>query len=133
MLYYICGVNKVVLLLLLPLFVFNTSFCEVVKTPQLVLHFLQHHELNAEISFIDFLEMHYFGHDLNDNDDEEDMKLPFKKIDGHHAISIGVPEEKFILLKAACLNIFTKKAFDYTNSYSNPAFGSLFRPPISIA
>ncbi|WP_145860171.1 hypothetical protein [Pedobacter suwonensis] len=125
--------NKVVLLLLFPVLVFNTSVREVIKAPQLVLHFLQHHQLNAEISFMDFLEMHYFGHDLDDHDDEEDMKLPFKKIDGHHIISIGVPAEKFILLKAVCLNIHTRKTFSYTNSYTNPAFGSLFRPPIAIA
>ncbi|MCX2493929.1 hypothetical protein OQX63_10625 [Pedobacter sp. PF22-3] len=125
--------NKVVLLLLFPVLIFNTSVREVIKAPQLVLHFLQHHQLNAEISFIDFLEMHYLGQDLDDNDDEEDMKLPFKKIDGHHIISVGVPEEKFILLKAVCLNIYIRKSFDYTNCYSNPDFGSLFRPPISIA
>jgi hypothetical protein len=133
MLYYLCRVNKVVLLLLFPILIFNTSVREVIKAPQLVLHFLQHHQLNAEISFIDFLEMHYLGQDLDDNDDEEDMKLPFKKIDGHHIISVGVPAEKFILLKAVCLNIYTRKTFNYTNCYSNPAFGSLFRPPIAIA
>jgi len=133
MLYYLCRVNKVVLLLLLPVLIFNTSVREVIKAPQLVLHFLQHHQLNAEISFIDFLEMHYLGQDLDDNDDEEDMKLPFKKIDSHHIISVGVPSEKFMLLKAVCLNVYTRKTFDYTNCYSNPDFGSLFRPPISIA
>ena len=77
--------------------------------------------------------MHYFGQDLNDNDNEEDMKLPFKKIDGHHVISIGVPAEKFILLNAVCINIFSQETINSTDFYSNPAFGSLFRPPISIA
>ncbi|WP_316832663.1 hypothetical protein [Pedobacter aquatilis] len=125
--------NRIVLILLFPVLIFNTSVREVIKAPQLVLHYIQHYQLNSEISFIDFLDMHYFGQDLNDNDDEEDMKLPFKKIDGHHIISIGVPAEKFVLLKAACLNLFEQNTFHYRNWYNNPAFGSLFRPPMSIA
>jgi len=126
-------VNKVVIFLLFPVLLFNTSIREVMKMPQLVSHFIQHHQLNAEISFIDFLEMHYFGEDLNDDDDEEDMKLPFKKIDGHHVISSCVPAEKFILLKAACLHLLTDCSVCCTPQYSNPSFGSPFRPPIFFA
>ncbi|GAA4205383.1 hypothetical protein GCM10022289_24700 [Pedobacter jeongneungensis] len=125
--------NKVVIFLLFPVIVFNASVREVIKAPQLISHFIQHHQLDAQISFIDFLEMHYFGHDLNDNDDEEDMKLPFKKIDGHHVISIAVPAERFILLKAACLNLLPACTFSYEPKYSNPTFGSLFRPPMASA
>ncbi|WP_316803145.1 hypothetical protein [Pedobacter nototheniae] len=101
--------------------------------PQLISHFLQHHQLNSQISFIDFLEMHYIGEDLDDNDDEEDMKLPFKKVDGHHVISIGVPSEKFMLLKAACLHLLIDSSLTYEKKYNNPTFGSLFRPPIALA
>ncbi len=101
--------------------------------PQLIVHFIQHHQLNSQISFIDFLEMHYIGEDQDDNDDEEDMKLPFKKLDGHHVISIGVPSEKFILLKAACLNLLVDSSIAYEQIYSSPTFGSLFRPPIALA
>jgi len=126
-------VNKVVIFLLFPIIAFNTSVREVLKMPQLISHFIQHHELNSQIGFIDFLEMHYFGEDLNDDDDEEDMKLPFKKIDGHHVISVGVPAEKFILLKAVCLNLLTNCSFHYERKHSNPTFRSLFRPPIAVA
>ena len=112
---------------------FNTAIREVLKIPQLISHFDQHHALNPQISFIDFLEMHYYGEDLDDNDDEEDMKLPFKKIDGHHVLSIGGPTEKFVQLKVACLNLLTKCNFSYQLAYSNPTFGILFRPPIALA
>ena len=101
--------------------------------PQLISHFDQHHQLNPQISFIDFLEMHYYGEDINDNDDEEDMKLPFKKIDGHHVLSIGSPAEKSILLKVACLNLLTNSNFSYKLTYSSPTYGILFRPPIAVA
>ncbi|RBQ03345.1 hypothetical protein [Pedobacter miscanthi] len=123
--------NKVVIFLLFPIIVFNASIREVIKVPQLISHFIQHHQIDSQISFIDFLEMHYLGHDLNDNDDEEDMKLPFKKIDGHHVISNAVPAEKFILLKAACLNLLPVSTFNHQPVYNNPTFGSLFRPPIA--
>jgi len=102
------------------------------KTPQLINHFIQHHQLNTNLSFVDFLEMHYFGHDLNDNDDEEDMKLPFKKVDGHHLISVAVPTEKFILNKAKCFDLFSGKTVDYHHPVCCPKFGSLFRPPILL-
>ncbi len=118
--------------LLFPVLFLNTSIREVIKAPQLVIHFIQHHQLNSQISFMDFLEMHYFGEDLDDNDDEEDMKLPFKKLDGHPVISIGVPAEKFILLKAVCLNLLSPASFGYERKYSSPTFGSLFRPPILV-
>lgn len=125
--------NKIVIFLLFPVLIFSTSVREVLKMPQLISHFLQHHQLNSQISFIDFLEMHYIGEDLDDNDDEEDMKLPFKKVDGHHVISIGVPSEKFMLLKAACLHLLIDSSLTYEKKYNNPTFGSLFRPPIALA
>lgn len=125
--------NKVVIFLLFPVLIFNASVREVMKTPQLIAHFIQHHQLNAQVGFMDFLEMHYFGQDMNDDDDEEDMKLPFKKIDGPHIISVGVPAEKFILLKAMCLNLSDHCSFNYQLIHNDPASGSLFRPPISLA
>ena len=101
------------------------------KTPQLISHFLVHHELNSEVDFLSFLEMHYLGQDINDNDEEEDMKLPFKKIDGHHIISLAIPADKFVMVKATSLKMNDNKVFCYQFTHSNPSFGSLFRPPIS--
>lgn len=117
---------------MLPILIFNTSIREVIKTPQLFLHFIQHQKLNAEINFIAFMDMHYFGHDLNDNDDDEDMKLPFKKIDGHVHISTGVPAEKLLTVKAVSFNVFTGRSSNYHRFHNNPTYGSLFRPPISL-
>lgn len=75
--------------------------------------------------------MHYLGQDINDNDEEEDMKLPFKKIDGHHIISLAIPADKFVMLKAASLEMNDAKVFNYQFKHLDPSFGSLFRPPIS--
>lgn len=75
--------------------------------------------------------MHYLGQDINDNDEEEDMKLPFKKIDGHYIISLAIPTDKFVMVKATSLKMNDSKVFCYQLTHSNPSFGSLFRPPIS--
>lgn len=116
---------------MLPIFIFNTSIREVLKTPQLFFHFTQHQKLNANIGFLDFLDMHYLGHDLNDNDEEEDMKLPFKKVDSAHVhISIGVPTEKLVLIKASVFHILNAVRFYANVTHSDPTGGSLFRPPI---
>jgi len=117
---------------MLPILVFNTTVREVLKTPQIFLHFMHHHQLDADVGFVDFLDMHYFGHDLDDHDDDEDMKLPFKKMDGHLHISIGVPAEKLLLLKAASFSLITVLSFDHHLFHINPMCGNLFRPPISL-
>ncbi|WP_142530266.1 hypothetical protein [Pedobacter westerhofensis] len=118
---------------MLPILFFNTSVREILKTPQIFLHFIHHHQLDAEIGFIEFLDMHYFGHDLDDNDDDEDMKLPFKKMDGHLHISIGVPAEKLVMIKAVSISLLHTLLFDFHRSHVNPICGNLFRPPISLA
>lgn len=93
-------------------------------------HFIQHRELNEELSVWNFLEMHYFGHDINDNDQEEDMKLPFKKIDGHQMLSWGVPEGKIKLLHILTQNISAGSGFRYQFFIPNSFTTSLLRPPI---
>ena len=114
-----------------PCFYFQRILTRSVETPQLISHYIVHHELNAEVGFWSFLEMHYLGQDINDNDEEEDMKLPFKKIDGHHIISLAIPADKFVMIKATSLKMNDSKVFCYQFAHSNPSFGSLFRPPIS--
>lgn len=107
----------------------NASFCELLKVPQLVSHFIQHNQQNADIGFVTFIKMHYLGQDINDNDQEEDMKLPFKKIDGHHMFSLGVPQGKTRLITAASKKISSKQIFGYQLFIPGPYTTSLLRPP----
>jgi len=117
---------------MLPIFIFNTSISEVVKAPQIFLHFNQHKRLNPDINFLTFVDMHYFGHDLNDKDDTEDGKLPFKNIGGHFHFSTAVPVEKLLAIKAVSFDLFIGQSFKYPCFHNNPTSGSLFRPPISV-
>jgi hypothetical protein len=54
----------------------NTELSQLIKLPNLLHHFLQHHRQNEAISFSEFLDMHYGGDDGTDADDAEDNKLP---------------------------------------------------------
>jgi hypothetical protein len=49
-----------------------------VKLPFLVEHFVEYQKGNSESSLWGFLCMHYVSGDMNDNDNDKDMKLPFK-------------------------------------------------------
>jgi len=48
------------------------------KLPALTSHFLEHKANSSHLSFVEFLMMHYTGHDHNDQDQDKDMQLPFK-------------------------------------------------------
>jgi len=57
---------------------YNTGLYELAKLPAFFTHYSEHKEQQATIDLKDFIAMHYLGHDLNDNDDTKDSKLPFK-------------------------------------------------------
>lgn len=51
---------------------------ELLKLPKLLAHFQTHHCTDPSMSFTDFLGLHYTMDQFQQNDYEEDMKLPFK-------------------------------------------------------
>lgn len=111
------------------MFVLNAYSIEMFKMPQLVSHFLQHKSLNSDVSFLDFLDMHYFGEDLQDNDDEEDMKLPFKKIEGQSIISFAIPAKYLVVQRVKCFLVNSSKPNKQSPDHCDPIPGCLFRPP----
>lgn len=77
---YLCTqVKRFLAISFLAIYILTATECnQLLKFPILIEHFSEHKEANNEISFFDFLYMHYQGHDFNDNDQNQDMKLPFK-------------------------------------------------------
>ncbi len=116
-------------ILLFILLLNNTSYNEIFKVPALISHFIEHHRLDHNVGLIEFLSMHYWGKDINDNDQDKDMKLPFKKVDAHACFQIAVPTTKTTVEKQQffTVNIPQQKSQDL--DLSNPALASLFRPP----
>lgn len=65
-------------LMLLAVSLNSLPIVQLAKLPVLVEHFREHRCLDQRITFLDFLAMHYWGTDLNDDDDARDNQLPFK-------------------------------------------------------
>jgi hypothetical protein len=75
-------VRKFVPILLTATYLLSTTqICELFKISILVEHYFEHRVENVNLTFIDFLEVHYNGQNTKDADYEKDMKLPFKTCD----------------------------------------------------
>ncbi|MBK8089568.1 MAG: hypothetical protein IPK31_17490 [Chitinophagaceae bacterium] len=58
----------------------NTEVGQLVNLPKLIAHYQQHQQINSDVSFIDFVDMHYFGDDGITSDDNQDNELPFRQL-----------------------------------------------------
>lgn len=81
-------------LFLFVLVIHTSPLSQLLKLPVLFTHFADHKHRNHNISFTEFLSMHYWGKDINDNDTQEDNKLPFKKANCISCISLFMPVKK---------------------------------------
>lgn len=71
--------QKFITISFLVLYLFgNTEVGQLLNLPKLIIHYKQHKQLNTNVSFVNFLNMHYLGDDGNTLDDNEDNQLPFK-------------------------------------------------------
>lgn len=125
--------KKACVYILLSFFLLNNSLGELFKIPVLYAHFMEHRHLDSRIDLLDFLSMHYLGNDLNDNDQDRDMQLPFKKIDGHGSFQIVIsPVSKPSFEKRAFFpveKLSLPNAQDF--NLKDPSLDCLFRPPIA--
>lgn len=106
-----------------------TSLCQVYKVPLLLKHFAEHQSLNHSITFSDFLSMHYLGKDINDDDDEKDMQLPFKKVEAHTSNFVFVPDPLVFTFPRTHLPVRAEYGPAVPQVDYSTVLGSLFRPP----
>lgn len=66
----------------------NTEVGQLLKFPQLLTHFFQHHQLDPSINFFEFIAMHYGGDDGTTADDEIDSQLPCHNVN-HNTIAVA--------------------------------------------
>ncbi len=88
----------------------NTEVGQLFKLPQLVSHFFQHQRLNPELSFFEFIAMHYAGDDGTTADDDFDKQLPCHNTD-HNSISV-VYSPMVKELPAADFNFWPKREYN---------------------
>lgn len=110
----------------------NSSFVQqFYKLPILIEHYQEHKQL-MDLSFIDFLSMHYWGEDLKDNDADRDMQLPFKTISSSAFHFVFILDDKDLLPVPFNLELPQSKIPTYRSDlFSDPNLLSLFRPPIA--
>jgi len=65
----------------------NTEVGQLLKLPQLISHFFQHHRQDPSIDFFEFIAMHYGGDDGTTADDDVDGQLPCHNTN-HNTIAV---------------------------------------------
>lgn len=125
------AVKKVLLYILMLLMIGDgITSSQIAKLPNLYEHFKDHQLRNPAVSFFDYLAMHYWGTDINDHDDEQDMKLPFKKVDSGNLSFLYLPGRPITFTEPCTFwPLNTDFGLEHTDPYFNPAGKSQFRPP----
>ncbi|TFF40686.1 hypothetical protein [Mucilaginibacter psychrotolerans] len=74
--------KKFAAIFLLTAYLFSTTeLHQLLRLPVVFEHFAAHQQKNKNISFLQFLDIHYMHGSPKDKDYSEDMKLPFKTAD----------------------------------------------------
>ena len=104
----------------------NTEFHELFRLPLLVEHFIEHKKLVGDISFWEFLAMHY---NSNTSHDADDSRLPFK--DPTHSFTaptLAVPIHK-IILRDNLLIAEVSHISSHKESFIASHLSDIFQPP----
>jgi len=107
----------------------NTEFHEMLRLPILLEHYSQHKKQVSDISFWDFLVMHYKSDVSHDSDDNQ---LPFKD-PGHSftASTLALPIHK-IVLKETMLLSEPVHSFAYSETFMASHLSDIFQPPKAL-
>jgi hypothetical protein len=101
---------------------------QLAKIPSLFSHFAEHQDRIASLSFIQFLELHYGDEIPNDQDDQRDMELPFKKI-STASVTIAFVAVPVNLLSTPWPERIISFGRTNKNLLTRILLNSLFRPP----
>lgn len=123
-------VKKLISILLLTLYLVSTTeLYQLLKMPLLVEHYIQHKDLNPEMSLTTFLKTHY-DHPVKDSDHDQDQRLPFVS----HASLLSVaftlnPNLDFHFTEKVYNTIEIKKTFYKSALYNKEILNSIWQPP----
>ena len=124
--------KKTISIFFLLVYLFSvTEISQLFKLPVVFEHYAEHKKVEPQISFIQFLEMHYMHGNPKDKDYERDMQLPFKNSTAIVSIvsndclplvgSMSLPKPVAIPLKKSPItaDIFTP----------SPCLSNIWQPP----
>jgi hypothetical protein len=106
------------------------EFHQLLRIPLLVEHFQFHQQSDPQISFMKFLNMHYLGPIIVDDDFTKDQQLPFRDVDCHTMIgSLLVSSEPPVFTIDP--PVIAAAEFPHYNEVNNPRFEAfdIFQPP----
>ena len=110
----------------------TTEFYQLLKIPVLIEHFSEHQSLKNNLSFLNFLKMHYSKNNDHDGDSEKDNKLPFKSHSfcSNYAGFVFLISDQIITF-AVCTFLETRKTISnfYTFLVSSSHLQTVWQPP----
>ncbi|MBS1682297.1 MAG: hypothetical protein JST48_11340 [Bacteroidetes bacterium] len=104
----------------------NTEFHEMMRIPVLIEHYTEHKKNNNDISFWEFLVMHY---KTNVNHDAHDKELPFK--DPAHSFTsptLALPIHKIVLKETEFVSEVSHDS-TYSETFIASHLSDIFQPP----
>ncbi len=121
--------KRVIGIWLFSIYLLSSTECrQLLKLPILVQHFSEHQERNKDISLWAFMEMHYFGDDMNDNDQDRDMKLPFKSTSFTAMDLLTFSPESIFVFKPV-FSLHDKPLVYGTEQFQSSFLSSIWQPP----
>ena len=124
--------KKLIAIFLLSVYMFSaTELYELLKINVLLDHYAETKKQRGDISFLDFLVMHYITDDGNKKDDDRDSQLPFKSSNNIIASNSFTFKVEKPMESAQAPLVVAKMDFpDYCNPYFSTAFCSpVWEPP----
>ncbi len=107
----------------------TTELYQLLKIPVLVEHFIDHKKENKEITFIDYLKMHY-NDPVKDADYQTDQKLPFVAHTSHLVLVFTANPDFFIEIKNDVIINHREKIHSYTIAFDDKdSSNSIWQPP----
>ena len=117
------------------LFIFlcaNTEIGQLLKLPNLIVHFIEHHNHKDEhsISFIDFVKSHYDNKQHSDTDKhDEHQNLPFKTVNTNLNTVIVFENQPTISFRKPISIVGTNTVPFPREFYTSNVFACIWLPP----
>ncbi|WP_344821805.1 hypothetical protein [Rurimicrobium arvi] len=113
----------------------HVQVLELMKLPVLMEHFAEHRQRNPQVTFIQFLCMHYTEQNVKDSDYERDMQLPFKTLSHSPMIWVGciVPSAQITLHTRPVIAPEQKMLFPKEEAWSSQYLSFIWQPPRTVA
>lgn len=107
-----------------------TEVHQLLKTPLLVDHYLEHKNENKELSLLSFLEMHYLNGNHIDADHDKDIQLPFKNFqDNHPNVVLALPEQIVFFQPQITLDDELVPNFNKSQIFISSFLTNIWQPP----